>query len=252
MPVVYRTGHPIADTVADALDTLPRGDYAIGYGILRGMAEKLRSHEHWFNIDRGYFNPGHFDGYYRISYKGTQARFNDLRKPWEGELKPWRFDYSKPVLACPPTAAVNQFFGLGEWKPSLPDNHMIRRKGDAGQINWDDYSAVITFNSSVGWQALQRGIPCLSDPAHSIIGSHYRIDNLEKLTSFLQVMPDSRRELFSCMNAHQFTLKEIKQGKAWPLISRYLSDTTIGKPLPAMSVNTPSASALKARFQLNS
>jgi hypothetical protein len=275
---VWKTGHEIADTVADALAEglngkvysasdcrlLPIADYHIGYGILRGVADIFRMADKekipvtWFNVDRGYFNPSHYDGYYRISYRGTQAKWHDgiPRKPWSGNLEPWRgFNSTKPVLLCPPTEHVAKFFRLKynadklaatDWEHEHLQNAFkrgqgvtVRQKGSTAPIQWDEYSAVITFNSSVGWQALQKGIPVISDPQHSIIGSHYKHYGLNSLTDFSQYMVDTRLELFEAMNAHQFTLDEIKRGEAWPLIIHYLQNHT--KSSSAMTPANPSA-----------
>src|SRR4051812_36204771 len=102
---VWKTGHEIADTVADALaeglngicfstDSKKDCDFSafdahVAYGILRGNAEVFRGCDKagvpWFNVDRGYLNPSHYDGYYRISYRGTQASWHEgiPRKPVE-------------------------------------------------------------------------------------------------------------------------------------------------------------------------
>ena len=248
----------IADPVEWDDSLLRSYDAHIGYGILRNLDKIFHDCERlgipYFNIDRGYFSPGHYEGCYRISYRGTQARWHEgiPRKPIDIKLEPWRvWDESKPILVCPPTRAVCEFFGQRSWRGwdglYLPDNIIVRSKGDRSPIEWDKISAVITFNSSVGWQALQRGIPVLSDPVHSIVGSHYAhygITDMQSLTEKLVKMPDTRMELFEVMAAHQFLLEDIRQGKAWSLISHYLessSATTVGKPWPPMSAPIPSA-----------
>ena len=112
-------------------------------------------------------------------------------------------------------------------------------------------SAVITFNSSVGWKALQMGVPVLSDVNHSIVGSFYGETDLQKLLEKSLSTPDTRRELFEGMVAHDFILEQIRRGEAWPLIQHYLSglaSTPESQP-PPMSADTPSESVLKASFQ---
>lgn len=226
--IVYKTGHQIADTVALAFDQ----DVAIGYGILRGMDKKLRSHRHWFNVDRGYFNPSHFDGYYRISYKGTQAKWHNgiPRKAGEFNLQPIvkRDGY---ILICPPTAAVCEFFGVDhdQW---LQDafrqlhgrDYRIRDKANSIPIETHlaGACAVITFNSSVGWEALRLGIPVLSDIEHSIVGSYFKETTLNILLDKFYLMDYPPLELFEAMNAHQFKLDDIAKGETWGIIRHYL------------------------------
>lgn len=274
---VWKTGHEIADTVAEALaegfnaytyntkkisEWENTDDASIGYGILRGMGDVFDMSREWFNVDRGYLKPAHFDGYYRISYRGTQARWHEgiPRKPIDIKLEPWRTggDY---VLICPPTEAVCSFFHISpqtwlnqqiEECRAMP--YMIRHKGGSQDIDWHEVKSVITFNSSVGWQALQKGIPVLSDPHHSIVGSYYaqkNINTLQSLTDNLSKMEDTRLELFEAMAAHQFTLQEIREGKAWPLIRHYIAglDGIAENPLPLMSAPIASHAGLRAKFQ---
>lgn len=243
---IWKTGHQIADTVADnfysynrytnlfGINTQNRTeirdyvDVNIGYGILRGMDtifhQSNKSNKHWFNIDRGYFNPGHFDGYYRISYKGTQCKYDaQLQKDIDFTLEPWQSGHI--ILIAPPTDAVAEFYNVdkSKWLEDAKTQYspyIIKYKDDGQIIPWDDLKGVVTFNSSIGWQALQKGIPCISDSQHSIVGSYYSqnlIDyNLENVKTI------DRLKLFKCMRAHQFTLAEIRRGDAWTLIEHYL------------------------------
>lgn len=260
---IWKTGHPIADTVAEALaegfdadirntssakyrQSITLYDACVAYGILRGCDDVFKAADRYgvpyFNVDRGYFNPGHYGGYYRISYKGTQARWyeNIPRKPGNFRLKPItkRDGY---ILICPPTDHVKQFFGVDEWRwritqPSREPGPITRLKGDPAPIDWPNIKAVVTFNSSVGWEALRRGIPVLSDINHSIIGSFYKAKEFNQLIDNFYSMPDTRLELFEAMNAHQFTLDEIRAGRAWTLLNHYLSSsaTIAGRPSPPM------------------
>lgn len=270
---VWKTGHEIADRVAESLakgfnadvhqttqGILPEHDkfLHIGYGILRGTGEIFKQAKHWFNVDRGYFSPSHYDGYYRISYRGTQVKYDASYpvKQSHWNLEPiQKYDRSKPWLICPPTEAVCDFYGIKrhQWTASyiagLEKSYIIRQKGDQSPIPWDDISAVVTFNSSVGWQAVMRGIPCLSDTTHSVVGSYYNTNSLDEVIDLFHSMP--REPMLDFMRAHQFTLAEIEQGRAWPLINHYLSssDGMLEKPSPPMSPLTPFAVELKKNFQ---
>lgn len=253
---VWRTGHEIADTVTEAVaaslaqyqksetwlstddhlnywrECLFNPDAHIGYGILRGMQDVFKladkRNEPWFNLDRGYFKPSHYNGYYRLSLRGTQhtgaiqnwmldtKRMNTLAL----DIKPWRgFAPHLPVLVCPPTQAICKFFNI-EWAQTLPKCFKIREKGDTSPLNFSDYNYVLTFNSSVGWQALQAGIPCVSDPTHSMVGKWYHNISLDKLADAQYA---DRHKLFAAMANLQLSLQEMRDGMLWPLMSKLLS-----------------------------
>jgi hypothetical protein len=257
---VWFTGHEIADTVAravaeglshgisvhegmansgDDLGVIGSYDLHVGYGILRGMAEVFRTAEAaqipWFNIDRGYWKPSHYDGYYRISCRGTQQaiglksiepeynRYNAL--DLHGEK--WRgFDKTKPGLIAPATEAVASFFNVSSRTLIMPyavfDNGwmQMREKGATTPINFADYSYVHTFNSSLGWQALASGIPCVSDRTHSLVGAWSKDVPIDRLA---ETQDKERINLFATQAALQLTLKEIRSGFIWPLIARLMS-----------------------------
>lgn len=90
---------------------------------------------------------------------------------------------------------------------------MARDKSATIPIDWPLVRRVITFNSTVGIEALRRGIPVISDPVHSTLGSYTKQINL--------VDKYSREELFRFYSAHQFKLDE--KDKICRLIKYYLS-----------------------------
>lgn len=258
--MILRTGHPIADTVADELE---RGIDGIsgrlyktyGYGILRGNAEIFKSceakGEDWFEIDRGYFRPGHFDGYYRVSYRGTQQTIGlDILEPDYERLDALNIQIEHPkkndghILVVPPTGPVKQFFNVHNWAALTKWNDRVvwRHKGDVTPLDehLKNCRKVITFNSSIGWEALRRGIPVYSDPYHSIIGAYEKLIDKPLFSDFKE-----RKKLFAIMCSSQFTLSEIRDGKACKLIDHYksIADGTHGKPYAAMSQPTPSPAA---------
>lgn len=261
---VWRTGHEIADTVAESVrlgffpyddcfvQVLPTLDYCtpedaaeydihIGYGILRGMDNVFRACQKagkpFFHIDKGYWKPGHYDGYYRISLNGTQQTTGlDKLEPdyarWDAlgiEIfnRPYH-DSNCEVMMCPPTDHVANFFGVDsmEWAEAVrpkTGTWFFREKGCDRNLDkdFDECQEVITFNSSVGWEALRQGIPVVSDAEHSIVGSWQKLvdksihDDLE-----------ARRKLLAIQASLQLTLTEIKSGLLWPLIQRLLIATS--------------------------
>ncbi len=205
-------------------------DVHIGYGILRGMAEVYRRVEHagkhWFNIDLGYFDPGHFEGQYRIAYKGTQNTFDArIQSDHCPDMDPWR-EGGQFALICPPTEHTTRFFNVNEatWldqatahATQLGLTPKIRRKGDTEHLDdaFATAGAVLAFNSSVAWKALQLGIPAFSDVEHSVVGSwHGTIQSIDELKKL------SRESLFRFMCANQLSLLDIQQGKLLPILKR--------------------------------
>lgn len=255
---VWQTGHGIADTVAQAVhdglhasgvnhslkqtsqlseQEIQSSDVHIGYGILRGMDEVFRACDKagkpWFNIDKGYWKPGHYDGYYRISLRGTQQTFGfDKLKPdyerWDKlgiEILP---STKKPdvALCCPPTDYVDGFFDGCSIQYPAGKELIIKSKTDPRPINYNLYDEVVTFNSSVGWEALRHGIPVISDINHSIIGAYVKHFESTRGISFDKAMRDDsnvRRELFALMALLQLTLDEIRAGLLWPFMQNLLN-----------------------------
>lgn len=255
---VWKTGHPIADRVAHSvfwgfeyraaasmLDTagsddgdvkyIINHDAHIAYGILRGTAGVFRECDRqgkpWIHLDRGYFGASHFDGTYRISLRGTQQTSNWPEPSAHNvELKPWRgFDHSKPVLVVPPTEAVQQFLGLEGW----PHPEGVVKLKDGRAVNFQDYNYVYTFNSSLGWQAIAAGIPCVSNPTHSMVGAWYERQRVDfSLDELARLQYLDRERLFGTMSSLQMTLQEIEQGKLWTLVEFMLASIT-ANPSPA-------------------
>lgn len=228
---VWKTGHQICDKVAESLangfDTKAihvrewKGeDNSIAYGILRGTGDIFRSSRRWFHVDNGYFNPGHFDGYYRISYRGTQACYMvGIEADIALRLKPWR--RGERVMIVPPTPHVASFFDIdvAAWlknaigKCNKP--YFIKIK-DGSPVIFDGVDKIITFNSSLGWQGLIEGIEVDSDPRYSTVGSYYASKAIDGYRDFMHI---DREPLFRFMRAMQFKLSEIENGDASWLIN---------------------------------
>ncbi|NDE90250.1 MAG: hypothetical protein EB059_03805 [Alphaproteobacteria bacterium] len=212
--------------------TINATDVHIGYGILRGMDkvyQRIADHgKHWFNIDLGYFGAAHFDGTYRIAYKATQNKYAAaIQSEQCPEIAPWK-NTGDVALICPPTEHAASFFKVDHaaWLENahalakqLNLTPKIRRKDDPE--NLDDAlaktGAVITYNSSVAWKALQQGIPAFSDLENSTVGSwHGSIQTRDVLKQL------SRESLFRFMCANQLTLLDMQQGKLLPMLNRHL------------------------------
>lgn len=217
---IWETNHPISQTVcrriadtigADLYDVdkhapnMLRYDAHLAYGILRGTKRIFSQVNHWFEIDKGLFGAGHYDGLYRVSYRNTQPLYrDDLHKPHGLDLETIT-ERKGYTLICPPTNHVCEFFGINPnewtaWATSETDGYYLIRPKDAQDgINWGAIEKVITFNSSVGFEAMRRGIPVISDP-RSTIGSYKK-----------PFSESAREDILSFSAFHQFKLMD-KEG----------------------------------------
>jgi len=195
------------------------GDYRICYGILRHRS--FDGDGNWFEVDKGFWGANHYTGMYRLSFKGTQPRYSPdaPRMPHGLDFEPWR-DQAGPNLIAPPTAHVCEFFGVDytSWLTEAMRHgpYIIRHKGDQSPIPWDSISKVITFNSTLGIEALRRGIPVISDENHSLIGSY---------TKYKKALANyERSELYEVAAGSMFKLSE--KEKICRIIKHHLSNDT--------------------------
>lgn len=229
-----RAGAPVQAMQCAGASTLPQGEH-ICYGVLRGADAVLKASERlglpWYHIDNGYFRPGHFHGYYRISKGNTQAHFSPMQamtgERWRSldlAIAPWQRNPFGHVLICPPTPAMGEFFGIDVdvWLRHVQETlsaHSVRpvlvRHKHASSPLEDDLRgayAVVTFNSSVAWQALQQGIPAIADRqcvVHS--WNHFNFADIEQ-----DLTQCDRLALFQFLANNQFTLNEFaEQPELW-------------------------------------
>jgi len=209
--------------------SLPEGEH-ICYGVLRGADAVLKTADRmgwpWYHIDNGYFRPGHFHGYYRITQGNTQAQFTATQasdgERWRKlglEIAPWQRNHLGHVLICPPTAAMGAFFGIDPqaWLSQVLATLSgcsarpvaVRHKQSSRPLEEDllGAHAVVTFNSSVAWQALLQGIPAIAD-RQCVVRSwnHFDFSDIEK-----DLTQCDRQALFHCLANNQFTLQEFAE-----------------------------------------
>ena len=92
-------------------------------------------------------------------------------------------------------------------KIDRPTNHQ-------GKINWEDYFAMVTYNSNTLVESLENGVPVLCDPmcAASPIAE----------TDFSKIETPKygdRIALFSSLAYNNWTLKEMADGTAWRMLN---------------------------------
>lgn len=260
MYTIWRTGHHINEEVTKAIrigsqklsphepeflvkDVSLRspGDpvnHSIAYGILRGTADVFKDcdaqHKEWWEIDRGYFKPAHFNGYYRISLKRTRAYYSDevagglpddRFQALNVAIHPWRQEAKGYILLCPPTEPVCEFYGVNRnhWideftkqaKEASGRLVRIRDKDTTTPLRYDlmECHAVITYNSNVALDALASGVPAISCNSEVRQWNNLTVFDLKK--PYSELIACNRLKLFRFLSYCQFTLDEFKKGYAW-------------------------------------
>lgn len=259
MPIyVWHTGHQINETLSMALHAgIPQNilkhiewadnycnstnkHIAVGYGILRGTGDIFKHNtEHWidyYEVDRGYINPKHFDGYYRISKNGLQAKYKDVDLPGDRleKLKIERANWFNPkgkIIVCPPSGYIENYYGItpGLWEKTICDTlthtekmfdislpFKVRNKDDTTPLENDLQNArcVITFNSNVAVDATIKGIPVLASENSVVCGWTPNI-----MGEFMPPTSEQIDKLLRFISYNQFTLEEIRSGMAWKILN---------------------------------
>lgn len=249
---IWHTGHPINEKLSYALHSgIPQSilkhtewakNYidstnkfvAVGYGILRGTGDifnhNRRHNIDYYEVDRGYVNPNHYDGYYRISKNGLQAQYLEHELPDDrlSKLKYERAEWFSPkgrIIICPPSEYIEQYSGFtpswweNEIIQSIGDKpYKVRDKSDARPLNDDLQGArcVITFNSNVAIDAAIKGIPIITG-MYSVAG-RWSQNSMANVTNDTLTVQDPI-ELLKFISYNQFTLEEIKDGTAWKILN---------------------------------
>lgn len=250
MPAIYFTGHEIADRVASSFVKLGYTPYDVrttqehpnqchvGYGILRGMTDIFRRtqirKERFIFVDKGFLNPNHYDGYYRLGVNTFQQPYEPHAFGTErlekilGKEKPFTpMQRGEYILVCPPTDHIAQFYGMGVpriWLqnvlPDIVDNTdrpiKVRFKTDKRPLEEDLAKAycVVTHSSGVSWRAARYGIPAITDSKCVLHNwNQLELKDIEN-SSKMSLRESDAIRLLSFLSAYQFTLKEIESGAA--------------------------------------
>lgn len=249
---VWHTGHEINEKISQALHAgIPQNilkhtewadnyfnstnkHVAVGYGILRGTGDIFHHNKKhgvdYYEVDRGYINPNHFDGYYRISKNGMQAKYRDLDLP-DDRLKKLKFkreNWLNPkgkVIVCPPSDYIEKFYKIDdEWIRGFEiflseagHQYKIRHKSDTTPLEHDLQGAkcVIAYNSNVLVDAAIKGIPVWGE--NSVVSKWNNV-SLTDISENRISAPDNIDKLLRFISYNQFTLEEIRNGTAWRLL----------------------------------
>lgn len=202
------------------------------YGILRGTGEIVKQCEwvgrDYYYIDHGYFKPGHYEGYYRITRNGRQASINSEERKADRfnglgvSIKPWR-KRGRNVLVIPLTGAIAAFHGINpkQWLDTVceevskhTDRPIIVKPKDEGTIRnaLVDCWCLVTDSSNTAVDALIEGVPVVALGESVCKPVSWKLEHIEK-----PWWPE--REIWARAVAwHQFTLSEMRDGTAWNVL----------------------------------
>ncbi len=252
---VWHTGHEINERLSLALHSgipnsiLKHTEYkenyfshtnkniAVGYGILRGTGDIFKHNEahsiDYYEVDRGYINPKHFDGYYRISKNGMQAKYVDKDLPSDrlDKLKIKRENWFNPkgkIIVCPPSEYIEHYYGLAsnKWEDMVTSAissitmrpFKVRHKSDTTPLEYDlqECFGVVTFNSNVAIDAVIKGLPVFT--GYQSIFHEWGTNALEEFLDSCAPTNEQIDKLLRFISYNQFTLEEIRNGTAWRLL----------------------------------
>lgn len=215
--------------VVGAADLQP-GDAAF-YGWLRGLEPLLKRAQRegrtWWYLDNGYFRPGHYGGYYRLTrsaYQHNGRGEGDLKRLAELGLRirPWRKDGGN-VLICPPGSlfATHLGFDADQWLDEVVAQ--VRRHTDRGvyvrrksckrplEQDLDNAHCLITAFSNVAVEALMYGVPVFT--THPCAAACMGLQDLSEIEN--PFYPDDRIRWASVLASNQWTLDEMREGVPW-------------------------------------
>lgn len=238
---VYITGHQHSNVIGHAFAEGCKGQVvpphnllpgkAAFYGILRGTGEILKQcewvHRDYYYIDHGYFLPGHYDGYYRITHNGRQCSGYGERPPdrWESlniGLRPWRRK-GKHILICPLTGAIGDFYQIDpdRWLQTISgeisrftDRPIVVKPKTQGDLreSLKDCWCLVTHSSNAAVDALLEGVPVITLGESACQPVSWDFETIEN-----SVWPDREPWAYN-LAYNQFTLDEMRNGAAWGIL----------------------------------
>lgn len=232
------------DYVSTTWELMQRGYKPTGpmaaYGILRGCGEliglaKLMKHDYW-HIDNGYVKQSDHEkndlsGYYRITKNGFQNTDEVEERPsdrWNETriniVNLWNRN-GKDILVIPPSKFVAEYQRIDPriWMAQVDaeikkrTDRPIRVKAFKGGLKeiLPTTHCVITHESMAALHAVVGGVPAIALGDHCLGNLSWKWEDLEYPNYFDRGQVN---RLCHWLAYNQFTLPEIKSGKAWAML----------------------------------
>ena len=163
-------------------------------------------------------------------------------KYFKQDVKPWK--KGKKILVLPPTNAIANFFNVKTWldntlktlkentdrpievrekpyNPTVAIDHVgatvkiDKPTENKGTINWNEYYAMVTYNSNTMIASLANGVPVFCDPVNSGAAPISETD----FSKIETPKYGDRIALFSSLAYNNWTLKEMADGTAWRMLN---------------------------------
>ena len=252
IPYIARTNHSINQRVVKAfaqgcggeMFNIYESDFSpervATYGVLRGTTEIIKSSKEYWYIDRGYFQSRE---YFRITknnliHSGLGEhgwnRFSKFKK----RLKPWRLT-GKNIVVVPPSKPMATFLESEDWMTDTlkevmeyTDRDILISRKPGGLVEFDysplessaqikdtevpleealkDAWVLVTNNSNAMVDAVIDGVPIICNNNNRKINSIKRIES-----------PIRDREFLKNLAYNQWTLEEMRSGKAWAELNEW-------------------------------
>lgn len=181
-------------------------------GFLHGASEIIRycrkkKREFWF-IDHAYWNRGYEKANFRVVRNGihkTEVRGSGRPTP---VVEDWKD--GERILVIPPSEMIAQTFEAHGWIDQAVERlkgskFVVKRKED-GPLKWylADVKFMVSFASVAEVEALIAGVPVVTQvgPGKPMSGSK-----------------GERKAWLESLACGQFTVEEMKNGKAWEILN---------------------------------
>lgn len=209
-------------------------DNNMHYGLLyaEGLREKCAEQgKRWIHVDHGHFkrsrDPSQATGYYRFSPESQASGFVEPtpRDTYRLEKlvkrgtilldRPIASTESKIIAYQPPSPFMRDHFGLSHdfdavWtraaQQMFPENDMlIVPKGPKDGAFFDKICAFVSFNSTVAFACMERGIPVMFTAPVTWLPGNARVWSGDESV---------RRRVFACIAGRNWTVNEMASGEA--------------------------------------